>query len=173
MANVTWIDVQTRLLSDGELRARFKSNPAITAKELGLDHGELDLAISVDSESLERQAALLIHKRYHHVKQILPWTFQKLAKRAYSQFEEYAGLNWPSGVQYHMHDAEGFLEWLMKNPENLVSRAERNRLLFSRRSKRFALYFVSDFFVRNKWRGGLQIFIRFHIKCHELVVHLP
>jgi len=171
MPNLTWIDVQTQLLSNKELRAQFKSNPVVTAKRLGLNTQELDFARTVGTDSLDRQADLLIHKRYNHVKKILPWTVQKLGKQAYSEFEKYAGSYWPSGEQYHFQDAENFVEWLMKNANNWLCQVERNRFLVSKRNNRFALHLVSDFFIRNRWRPGLQILIKFGNKYHEFGFH--
>lgn len=167
MNGTSWTDIQARLLCNSQLRAEFRSNPAATARSLGLRDEEMNFALTVDGPALERQANLLLDKRYHEVKKILPLTFQKLGDSAHAEFLKYADSNWPSSVEYHLEDAKGFIEWLMSHGSRRLSSVERNRYLFSSRNRRFALHVVPDYFVACRRRPGLQLLLKFGDRSHE------
>ena len=75
-----------QLLSDRQLRIRFRENVDDMVRELTDDQAGRAFLRSLDHRLLEAQAETLITKRQHEVAQLLPLTWKQLAESAPSLF---------------------------------------------------------------------------------------
>jgi len=153
------IDLDTaigRLLTDPELRKSFRRNSAITAEQIELNQSDRLAFMALNTEQIEAKAQTLIRKRFHEIKQLLPYTLERMGKEGRVHFLEYAFANWPTGHRRHFYDALEFCKYLI-NYRIPVNTAEYYRIRFLATRRRFAVYFVKDMFVRGRFRRGFQI----------------
>ncbi|MFT5095977.1 MAG: hypothetical protein ACKVII_20805 [Planctomycetales bacterium] len=120
-----------QLLSDRQLRIRFRENVDDMVRELTDDQAGRAFLRSLDHRLLEAQAETLITKRQHEVAQLLPLTWKQLAESAPSLFAAYVDESvWPEGHNRHLHDAECFGRWLAGRADSRLVRAEWSRVRF-------------------------------------------
>ncbi len=160
MQEAEQIDALARLLSSRELRDSFRRAPREVCAELGIGEAAQSLLLSIENGSLETQAELLLRKRFHEVRQLIPRTVAALGVRARRAFFDYAESHWPSGHQRHVVDALNFCRGLKSRGMRCVSRAEFNRLLFITSSRRFRIHAVSDLIVEGRSRIAVQVLMR-------------
>lgn len=133
-----------RLLSDGELRRRFRDNREQVVNELTDCDSVAAFLLAIDSEQLDAQAETLIAKRQHEVASTLPGSWHKLGKDACSLFRKYAAESaWPEGHLRHLLDASEFGAWLGRTDRTPVI-GEWNRVRFGTTGRRFALHIFRD-----------------------------
>lgn len=134
-----------RLLSDRQLRSRFRDNASDVARELADDQAGRAFLLSLDHRLLEAQAETLITKRLHEVSQLLPLTWKRLADSAPSVFAAYADESvWPEGHNRHLFDAEAFACWLSGRQARDLVIAESNRLRFRLNDRRLSVHVFSE-----------------------------
>lgn len=153
------IEAQTRLLSDRKLRERFAKVPAVVARALGVVESEVAALCGLNVEQLNHQAQVLVSKRMHEVRKLLPSTCGNLGAEFEPVFLRYAETNWPKGHRRHLIDAVGFLESLGAGSPPAVCAVEKFRLRFLASGRRFgiarncsrnALIMLTVFW---RWRG--------------------
>lgn len=104
-----------QLLSSFELRERFSNSPEEVAAQLALAPEDRKAFIELDPAQLERQANILLNKRWHEVRRLVPKTIESLDERAVDVFRFYATNDWPIGHRRHPVDALCFLKFLIAN----------------------------------------------------------
>jgi len=135
----------TRLLSDSNLRRRFRENAEEVARQLTDEPLLVSFLMSLDHPQLEAQAATLIMKRQHEVAQLLPMTWRLLSKSAPTLFQAYTEESpWPEGHARHLLDAEAFGLWLVTGSHVEPVATEWNRLRFLVSGRRAAIRIARD-----------------------------
>ena len=153
-SNVTLL---SRLLSDSQLRQRFRADPQRVAVELTDDAADVTFLLSLDHGQLEAQAETLVSKRQHEVAQLLPLTWKQLGHEATSLFRAYASkAAWPEGYTRHLCDAVEFGLWLSRRSQHTPVGLGWNRVRFAASSRRLAVRIIRD----RRVRCGLQILVR-------------
>jgi hypothetical protein len=105
------VSALAKLLACRQLRQQFTRGAANVAERLCEDAADREVLLALDPTELNRQAALLLHKRVREVSRVVPAT---MAGR-YDQFIAYAQGHWPSGHHRHLQDGYDFLTELSNN----------------------------------------------------------
>ena len=158
---MNWVDAQTRLLIDANLRCRFRSNPDSVAHELAIGDSEKRLFVSLDPAELEAQAESLIRKRFHEVQQRLPKTCDGMGEHRLNVFRRYARQHWPTGHERHHTDAVEFGAYLQGLRTGLLFVPEWNRERFTLSRKRWCVNLLRP---NGNWvtrRFGIELLFRF------------
>lgn len=146
-----------RLLTDAELRSQFFSNRAATVKRLEVDPAVAVVLQRLNEQAFECQARGLIDKRFHEVVNMIPMTIRHLGENARTWFSQYAESFWPGTHRRHLIDAIEFCRYVHGLRPGVCCRSERNRLEFRLARRRFAIHFVSDYYVAGKRRLAIQV----------------
>jgi hypothetical protein len=147
----------SRLLSDSQLRQRFREDAQSVALELADDEADVTFLLAIDHAQLEAQAETLVSKRQHEVAQLLPLTWKQLGQEAAGLFRTYAAESaWPEGHTRHLGDAIEFGLWLSRRSQHEPVGSEWNRIRFAASGRRLAARIVRD----RRVRFGLQILVR-------------
>lgn len=157
-----------RLLTDPELRRRFRRDPASAARALDADPSSL---AAIDPDGLDLQAETLLEKRLHEVSKLLPRTVAGLGIRGAPAFREYACAHWPEGHRRHAEDAAAFGSFLRERGFPLC-RSELNRHLFTMGSASWAIHLVADARVGGRSRRAIQLLFRRRGVVRSLAVYL-
>jgi hypothetical protein len=155
VAEIDFTTALGRLLRDDALRAKFSSDPAAVATELGVSRHDYEAFVALSANQIERQALALLQKRYHDVRKFARVTCNRLGTTAWSTFVVYAQSHWPTGHNRHLRDALAFCE-------RTVNRCgcELNRLQFALGKRRFAFHPVKDLPINARLHPALQILSR-------------
>ena len=123
MAGIELTSALARLLSDRDVRRRFRADPRRVASDLSLSSHDASILSAIDPVALETQAQALIDKRRGEVSRIIPRTWALLSGPT-QIFEEYAVRAWPAGHRRHPLDALGFIRFLIGRglPHDCVER---------------------------------------------------
>ncbi len=138
-----WVTVQTRLLRDPELRARFRRDPAGLARDMGLGPTDAELLARLCPDQLDAQARTLVDKRLHEAFQLLPGTVANLGSGARSLFISHALRYWPEGHQRHTLDALEFCNTLPNEFQDFIDQREINRLRFRIAPSQMRVHWIS------------------------------
>jgi hypothetical protein len=157
---IDFVTVMGRLLCDPSARQRFVADRQRYLSELELDSAAREALLSVDTTALERQAAVLLNKRRHEVRKLLPETMARLGNRATAVFDDFASSNWPTSHRRHVEDAVAFGDHLARRQPHAVARAEINRLAFLLSRRRFAVAWLTDYAIYSRHHFALQLLIR-------------
>ena len=173
MAGIDFITALGRVLQDGALRDAFAADPPAMARRIGLRGGdELDFA-RLNPADLERQACVLLRKRFDVVRPALPRTIEKLGDEAWPVFQHYARTHWPAGMNRLAKDAFAFCQHLLQSHPRCLCPLERNRARFACRQCRFAAHWIAALPAGGKRRPGAQFLLRLHSdRWHEWIVWL-
>lgn len=147
-----------RLLQEGSLRDEFARNPSAAAAGLDLEPRDCAAFGRLVPEDVEFQARVLMRKRFHAVRALVPMTCENLGDAAWPRFVAYARNHSESVVA---RDALAFCG----AEATKVSALERQRLEFILASHRFAYHWLSK-------PCSLQILLRARGKIHERIVSL-
>jgi hypothetical protein len=113
LAGIELTSALARLLSDRELRLRFRADARQVACDLSVSLHDEAILCAIDPAALETQAQALIDKRCGEVARIIPRTWEVLVAERMKLFEEYAEHSWPAGHQRHLLDALGFIRFVI------------------------------------------------------------
>ena len=150
------VALMSLLLSDRELRERFRSNRQALVVELTDDPEAAQFLNSIDASQLDAQAETLISKRQHEVAELLPETWRQLGNEAARLFRTYADkAPWPAGHQRHILDAQSFAEWLSQSQQPVIV-SEANRIRFIAANSRLAVHLIRD----ARTLVGVQVLMR-------------
>ena len=164
----------TRLLSQSDLRARFRLTPDVAMAEMNLRKEERAALLSLDLDDLDRQANSLIAKRFHEVRRLLPVTMGSLINDGRPQFFLYAAKRWPNGQKRHIDDAVAFCYFIERKCLGLVNRFERMWLEFILAEGRIQIRWVPDF--TNRGRLWIAVVIMYRNRqghCCFQAISLP
>lgn len=156
--NSTFTAALARLLTDRDLRLRFRTEPEHVCNSLGLNDTDAQQLIAVPSEQLDAQATGLIRKRYHEVTRLLPETMSRLGSRRFELFAEFAEQFWPQGQRRHEIDALQFCRHLARTGRCPAAMLEANALRFALGRRKFAVHLVRTPRCRSRW--NVQLFVR-------------
>ena len=79
---MTFQEFLGRLLTERDLRRRYREAPEAVLAAADMDDGDRNAARALEIDAVERQARALVHKRYTEVRQMLPATFDALGHSA-------------------------------------------------------------------------------------------
>jgi hypothetical protein len=113
LAGIELTSALARLLSDRDVRRRFRADPRHVAYDLSLSPHDAAILSAIDPVALETQAQALLDKRRGEVSRIIPRTWALLSAGHTQIFEEYAVRSWPAGHRRHLLDALGFVRFLI------------------------------------------------------------
>lgn len=157
-----------RLLSDAALRAELSADPLALSRRLRLSAETSALLAQLDPAQLEAQAALLLGKRLHEARKLLPHSFRRLEQELgcaalSTLFNAYAGQHWPADHRRHIEDALNLGALLASHPiralQRMLDRSEYNRLRFSVERRNFMLGLV-QIDERGKHSYAIQLLYR-------------
>jgi hypothetical protein len=104
-----------RLLTEGELRARFFAEPEVVGPELGLDVRETGQLLQITAGKAAEMARCLQNKRLNEVRKCLPRSAEALGPRFAPLFYRFAAGSTPRGVKKHVADALAFADFLCRS----------------------------------------------------------
>lgn len=162
-----------RLLSNRDLRRRFREDPDRTAAEWGIARHDLRALTAIAPDELERQADGLISKRFHEVRGLLPWTCSELGGGARKHFIRFAATRWPTGHKRHVEDAVGFCRYLSGINAGKINRFEWGWLEFVLSDRRFRVRGFTDWIRNGKPRSGIVVMLRKRGRPRYSLVHWP
>jgi hypothetical protein len=149
-----------RLLHDGRLRDAFAASPEEVIEQLGLRVNDRPALLAVSAADLERQAKVLLRKRFDAIAHLIPDTLSALGEKAWLAFQDYGRQYWPDGKNKELQDVTQFMRHCMERHRKDVSIRERNKLAFISSNQKAAVYWVKDVRFRNRHYRGLQILAR-------------
>ncbi|MDP6442676.1 MAG: hypothetical protein QGG36_33020 [Pirellulaceae bacterium] len=147
-----------QLLTNPELRAAHHADPQSVCRDLALDADDAQTIVGLDPGDVERQARLLIHKRFFEIQSFLPRTLSELDS-ARGHFERFAATYWPTSHRRHLLDAAAFAQYLIDRRQPVV-RSEVNWVQFRAGGRRIALRFAPDVETGDGLSAGVQLFWR-------------
>ena len=165
---MTFQEFLGRLLTERDLRRRYREAPEAVLAAADMDDGDRNAARALEIDAVERQARALVHKRYTEVRQMLPATFDALGHSALQRFADYADTYWPEGHRRHQADVIAFIAYLRRHRLSIVA-AEARRLCF-RFSARRLQFGWQQMTTRYGKRRGLQILYRVKGRPREAFV---
>lgn len=127
------------LLRNGPLRDEFARDSAACAARLNVRPADRDGFLRLAPADLEFQASVLLRKRLHAVRSLLPRTCAALGAETWPRFADYARNCWPIDVR---HDSLGFAKIMYRRKPDLVSVRELHRLEFAVSSGRLAVHLL-------------------------------
>lgn len=160
MSSPDAITVTAWLLRDGRLRDAFAADRKAMVATWGLDPEVRRLVEDLDPQQLETQAVVLLRKRFHRVRRVLPITTRRLAGEAWVWFQRYARFCWPMDDTSAVTDAEAFCAFLQQRYPAGISTAEVNRLQACAASCWIRIRWAKDLPVAKIDRRGVQVFVR-------------
>lgn len=139
-----------RLLCEPALRATFRAAPRRLAAQL-CTGTVADQVARLDPAELERQANVLIEKRFAAVRSLVPISSADRRRL----FDDFSARFWPRGHRRHQADALAFLRFLQRARLRVCAR-EYNRMALRERGGRFRLA-AGWIRTRAGWRVGLHL----------------
>lgn len=160
MAKMVFCEALGKILSDRSLREAFLRDPNDCASRLSLQSQDVPAFIRMSTDEIQRQAQTLLKKRFHEVSKWLPATISRLGAAAWTDFRDYAELEWPQGHNRHLRDAIGFGEHLQRSRRRELSTREFHRLRFRDSSQKLRLGFSLHWDFATRRHFGFQVLRR-------------
>lgn len=148
-----------RLLTNGQLRQEFVSDPAQSAAHLGVREEDHTTFISLSPKALVAQAEGLLRKRMCEVSKLLPMTRRKIGDRFTELFRSHAERFWPAGHRRHEVDAHAFCELLASVNDPGLCRAEWVELRLRLNPHGITICYVPDLSVGGFTRSAVIIHV--------------
>lgn len=161
-----------RLLTDEFLRCEFARDAARVADSLELREEERTAWMALPPDQVNRQAEVLLTKRFREVSRLIPRTTANLGCEAYSLYRCYATHVWPSGPRRHVLDAVAFCRYLRQRTRDRVCDSEANLAAFSAHRRRLAIRLSRDVLVAGRSRRSVQILFRWQGRIRQWALYM-
>jgi hypothetical protein len=162
------VQVLGLLLSDGALRDAVATDPGAALRRAGAREKDLPMLMALPLSDLERQAVVLIRKRFEEARRCIPLTCHRLGPGAWQRFRSHARSRRLDATIPSWVEALDFCRHLESRRTGTVSRREWNRLRFLECGAWFRLRVGWDRLQAPDRALGLQVLVAAgRGRCHD------